>query len=355
MVRKQISRKTPPLLRLSMFGIFAALLIALYILFRIYKTLFLPAVDIHSSTDKILFIKTGSEYAQVISELNKLQILSDAKGFEWLAKKKNYAANIHPGRYRIEKNMTNNQLLNMLRSGTQEPMMVTFNNIRSLADLAGVIDRQLEPDSLEFLAALRDTAIISRYGFTSESFPAMFIPDSYEFYWNTTPKKFIEKMSAGYISFWSKGRYAKAVEMGFTPIEISTLASVVDQETLSDSENPRIAGVFVNRIKAKIPLQSDPTIIFALRDFTMRRVLTKHKSIESPYNTYLHRGLPPGPISIPSVSAIDGVLNYEKHSYLYFCAKDDFSGYHNFAKTLAQHNENARSYQKALNRRKIYN
>jgi UPF0755 protein len=355
MVRKNISRKTPPVLRWSLYAIFAGLVIALYILFRVYKILFLPSVDMGSNSDKFLYIRTGSAYEEVFADLKEQKLLSDEKGFDWLAKKKNYAANIHPGRYRIEKNMNNNQLLNMLRSGTQEPLMVTFNNIRTIQDLAGVIGRQLEPDSLEFLKALSDSKTIADLNFIKESFPAMFIPNSYEFYWNTSVKRFIERMNAEYIAFWSKGRFTKAAEIGFTPVEVSTLASIVDQETLHNDENPRIAGVFINRIKAKIPLQSDPTIIFANENFTIRRVLNKHKSIESPYNTYTHRGLPPGPISVPSVSAIDGVLNYEKHSYLYFCAKDDFSGYHNFAKTLSQHNENARLYQKALNRRKIYN
>ncbi len=355
MARKKISRKTPTVIKLSLYAILAALIVALYILFRVYKAIFLPSVDVENNTDKYLYIRTGAGIEEVMTDIKKLKVLSDEKGFEWLAKKKNYAASIHPGRYRIEKKMTNNQLLNMLRSGIQDPMMVTFNNIRTLEELAGVVSRQLEPDSTEFLKVFRDTKIIADCGFDKETFPSMFIPDSYEFYWNTSPKKFIDRMNAEYIAFWSKGRYSKAGELGFTPVEVSTLASIVDQESLHNDENQRIAGVFINRIKAKIPLQSDPTIIFAWKDFSMRRVLNKHKTIDSPYNTYIHRGVPPGPISIPSISAIDAILNYEKHNYLYFCAKDDFSGYHNFAKSLSQHNENARLYQKALNRRKIYN
>jgi UPF0755 protein len=355
MVRNKISRKTSPILRAGIFALLAALVISLFLLFRIYRTLFFPSVDVGNATDKYFYIHTGSGIEEVLADLTNQQILSDVKGFEWLAKKKNYAANVHPGRYRIKKNMTNNQLLNMLRSGTQEPVMVTFNNIRTLDELAGVIGEQLEPDSIEFLSVFRDTKIMADYNFTKETFPAMFIPNSYEFYWNTSAKRFVERMNTEYISFWSKGRFVKAGDMGFTPAEIVTLASIVDQETLHNEENPAIAGVFINRLKAKIPLQSDPTIIFAFNDFSIRRVLNKQKTIDSPYNTYTHRGLPPGPISIPSVTAIDAVLNYEKNNYLYFCAKDDFSGFHNFARTLSQHNENARSYQKALNRRKIYN
>ena len=355
MVRKKISRKTPPILKISIYAILASLIIALYILFRIYKTLFFPSVDLGNSSDKFLYIRTGSAIEEVMVEIKALKVLNDEKGFEWLAKKKNYASNIHPGRYRIKKNMTNNELLNMLRSGTQEPIMVTFNNIRTLEELAGTIGRYLEPDSAEFIKAFRDTKIINDLNFTQETFPAMFIPNSYEFYWNIPVKKFIGRMNAEYIAFWSGGRFEKAVEIGYTPLQVSTLASIVDQETIFDNENPRIAGVFINRIKSKIPLQSDPTVIFANADFSIRRVLNKHKTIDSPYNTYINGGLPPGPICIPSVSAIDGVLNYEKHDYLYFCAKEDFSGYHNFAKTLSQHLENARLYQKALNKRKIYN
>jgi len=355
MVRKKISRKTPPVLKISFYAVLVALIIALYVLFRVYKAIFLPSIDVKNDTDKYLLIRTGAGIEEVMADIKKLQVLTDEKGFEWLAKKKNYASNIHPGRYRIEKNMTNNELLNMLRSGLQEPVMVTFNNIRTLEELAGRIARQLEPDSTDFLKAFKDTSYVKKYGFSKETFPAMFIPDSYEFYWNTAPNKFIERMSAEYVTFWSKGRFTKAGELGFTPAEVSTLASLVDQESLYNDENQRIAGVFINRIKSKIPLQSDPSIIFAWNDFSIRRVLNKHKEIDSPYNTYKHRGIPPGPVCIPSVSAIDAVLNYEQHSYLYFCAKEDFSGYHNFAKTLSQHNENARSYQKALNRRKIYN
>ena len=355
MVRKKTLRKPHPALKWTMYGVFAAIVLGLYILFRVYKVLFMPSVYIQNETDKYFFISTGSTYEDVIRDLKKEKLLSDEKGFEWLAKKKNYAANIHPGRYRIEKNMTSNELLNMLRAGTQAPMMVTFNNIRTLEDLAGVIGRQLEADSAEFIKVFRDDKLIDSYSFNKETFPSMFIPDSYEFYWNTSPKRFVERMSDEYIAFWANGRLAKSQELGLSPVEVSTLASIVDQESLHNDENRRIAGVFINRIKAGIPLQSDPTIIFAWKDFSMRRVLNKHKEISSPYNTYFHRGLPPGPISVPSVRAIDAVLDYEKHTYLYFCAKDDFSGYHNFAKTLSQHNENARLYQKALNRRKIYN
>ncbi len=355
MVKRKISRKTHPFVRIGMVAIFVALLVSLFLLFRVYRSLFMPSVELdNNETVKYFYIHTGSSFDQVMTDLKNQKILIDESGFEWLAKKKNYTAKIHPGRYRIEENMTNSQLLSMLRSGSQAPLMVTFTNLRSLNDLAGVIGRQLEPDSAEFADLFRDSKMIEDLNFTEERFASMFIPNTYEFYWNTSAKRFVERMNTEYVSFWSKGRSKKAEAIGFTPMEVSVLASIVDQESLHNDENQIIAGVFINRLKAGIPLQSDPTIIFAFKDYSMRRVLNKHKTIDSPYNTYKNRGLPPGPISIPSVNAIDAVLNYEKHNYLYFCAKEDFSGYHNFARTLSQHNENARLYRKALDRRKIY-
>jgi UPF0755 protein len=354
MVRKTLSRKPPKALKFGLYAVFAAMVVSLYFLFRIYRTLFIPSVDVGNNTDVFFYIRTGAGIDEVMNDLKKQGLLSDIKGFEWLVNKKNYAANIHPGRYRIERNMTNNELLNMLRAGLQEPVMVTFSNVRTIESLAGVIGRQVEPDSAEIIKLFKDPATWSKYNFTIETFPAMFIPDSYEFYWNTTPAKFLERMNAGYVAFWSNGRFDKARDMGFTPTEVSTLASIVDQESLLNDENPRIAGVFINRMKAGIPLQSDPTIIFAMGDYSIKRVLNKHKDTSSPYNTYIHRGLPPGPICIPSKNAIDAVLNYEHHRYLYFCAKEDFSGYHNFAETLSEHLDNARKYQKALNKARIF-
>ena len=197
--------------------------------------------------------------------------------------------------------------------------------------------------------------LIDKYGFVRETFPAMFIPNTYEFYWNTSAERFIQRMNGEYKIFWSDDRIAKAENLKLKPVEVSVLASIIELESMHNDENQTIAGVFINRLKKGMPLQSDPTIIFAWQDFSIRRVLNKHREIKSPYNTYRNRGLPPGPICIPSISSIDAVLNYEKHNYLYFCAKDDFSGYHNFAGTLSEHNRNARLYQHALNKRRIFN
>ncbi len=354
MVRRKISRKTPGYMRISLWLIFAAIIFAVVSSVRIYRVLFSPSVEVPEGESVIIYIPTGSDYSSVLSRLEKEKVISDVKGFEWLARKKNYPSNVHPGRYRITSDMSNNELINLLRSGKQEPLMVTFNNLRTLDDLAGVVSEQLEPDSATFARYFHDPQVAEKNGFTAESFPVMFLPDSYEFYWTTSPGEFVQRMKREYIAFWSKGRTAKAEKEDLNPEEVSILASIVEQESLHDDENPLIAGVFINRLEKGIPLQSDPTIIFALGNFDIHRVLNKQKRVDSPYNTYRHKGLPPGPISIPSKSSIDAVLNFKDHDYLYFCAKPDFSGYHNFAKTLAQHNRNARLYQQALNQRKIF-
>jgi len=355
MGKRKISRKAHPAIRISLWITFLALIAGLFLMIKLYRLVFFPSVDMEGKEETFFYIHTGDEYHEVLDNLVNQGIVSDKKAFEWLSKKKNYPSHIHPGRYRITPSMTNNELLNLLRSGKQSPLMVVFNNLRTLPQLAGVVSQQLEPDSLHFLSVFSDRAIMEKYGFNEQTFPAMFIPNSYEFYWNTTAIRFVERMHSEYLIFWAKSRSDKAEKIGLNLIEVSTLASIVDQESLHDDENSRIAGVFMNRLKAGIPLQSDPTVIFAWQDFNIRRVLNKHKAIDSPYNTYKFKNLPPGPICIPSINSIDGVLNYEANNYLYFCAKEDFSGYHNFARTLSQHNHNARLYQKALNQRKIYN
>jgi UPF0755 protein len=352
---RKISRKAHPAVRISMWIIFLAMIAGLVFLVKVYRMIFSPSVIMDGKEESYFYIRTGDPYEVVVMNLLDQGIVKDRTAFEWLAKKKKYPSNIHPGRYMITKGMTNNELLNMLRSGDQTPLMLMFNNIRTLKQLAGVISRQLEPDSSEFLKVFSDPESIARFGFNEYTFPAMFIPNSYQFYWNTSVKKFVERMHSEYLVFWAKGRSDKAEKIGMSLTEVSTLASIVDQESLHNEENERIAGVFMNRIKAGIPLQSDPTVIFAWQDFNIRRVLNKHKKIDSPYNTYKYKDLPPGPICIPSIHSIDAVLNFEANEYLYFCAREDFSGYHYFARTLSQHNHYAGLYRKALNRKRIYN
>lgn len=354
MVRKKTKRKSPIIYRISLWLLLIAIVVAVIFLINLYNSFFTPSVTTNKENTALLYIPTGADFETVLSELGKKNLLTDKTGFIRLAKKKNYTFSVKPGRYRVTNGMSNNELLNMLRSGKQEPVRFMFTHVRSLKDLARIASDQLEPKQIEFSRYLLNDSVPTLFGFTKETFPAMFIPNTYEMYWNTDPEEFAKRMKREYIAFWAGSRSKKAEEIKLTRIEVSILASIVDQESLHDDENATIAGVFMNRIENGIPLQSDPTVIYAVNDFTIRRVLNVHRKIKSPYNTYLNRGLPPGPISIPTIAAIDAVLNYSSHNYLYFCAKPDLSGYHNFARTLSQHNENARSYHNALNRRKIF-
>jgi UPF0755 protein len=241
----------------------------------------------------------------------------------------------------------------MLKAGNQEPVKISFQNVRLKHTLAGMVAKKLETDSALVSQLLDSASFVSKYGFTTDNVYTMFIPNSYEMYWNTSAEKFFLRMHDEYEKFWTPERKAKAEKIGLSPIKVTILASIVDGEALMDQELPIIAGLYMNRLKKGMKLEADPTVIFAANDFTIRRVLNKHLRIGSPYNTYRVTGLPPGPISMPSIKAIDGVLNHSNHNYIYMCAKEDFSGYHNFATTMAQHSINARKFQQALNERNI--
>ncbi|MDF1573104.1 MAG: endolytic transglycosylase MltG [Bacteroidales bacterium] len=352
MLERKRTRSAGKVVRLSLLVVFVGLMVSVIVVFSKYQDVFNENIEIEAGHE-FFYIPTGSAYAEVWGNLEALNILIDKKSFQWVAEKKGYPGNVKPGRYRIEDGMNNNELVNMLRSGNQEPVMVIFNNLRTLEMLAGKVASYIEPDSLELRYHLLDPELPSKYGFTRETFMAMFIPNTYEMYWSSTPEDFTDRMAQEYEKFWEK-RDKKLEDVGLSRVEVSTLASLVDEETLYDEENERVAGVYMNRIQMGMALQSCPTLKFALNDWTITRVLHEYKQVESMYNTYKHKGLPPGPITIPSVSAIDGVLNYEDHNYIYMCAKDDFSGKHAFARTLKQHNENAAAYQRELNKRKIY-
>jgi len=352
MLERKRTRGAGRYVRLSLLIVFVGLMVSVIVIFGKYQDVFNENVDI-SEDHVFLYIPTGSTYAEVWEDIDEMNILLNKKSLEWVAKKKDYPSLVKPGRYRIDDGMSNNELVNMLRSGNQAPVMVIFNNLRTLEQLAGKVARYIEPDSLELRSHLLDPELPAKYGFTRETFMAMFIPNTYEMYWSSSPMDFTDRMAEEYEKFWEK-RDRKLEKLGMDRVEVSTLASLVDEETLYDDENERVAGVYMNRIRIDMPLQSCPTLKYALNDWTITRVLTKYKEVESLYNTYKHKGLPPGPIIIPSVSAIDGVLNYEKHNYLYMCAKADFSGRHAFARNLKQHNRNAAEYQRELNRRGIF-
>lgn len=304
--------------------------------------------------DQDIFVPTGASYQTLIDSLTANRgVIANMETFKRVASLQGTDKQIRPGRYVLTKGMSYKAAARMFKTGTQKPVRVTFNNIRTLDRLAGSISKQIEPDSLSLYYTMIDDSIMLQYGFTAETFPAMFIPNTYELYWNTSPEKFIERMGKEYERFWNEERTARLEQIGMSREEVATLASIIYEETKMSDEMPTVAGVYLNRLRIGMPLQADPTLKFAAGDFTIRRVLNKHKEIDSPYNTYMYGGLPPGPICVPSIKAIDAVLNPQQHDYLYFCARPDFSGYHNFARTLAQHNRNAAEYSAFLNRNGI--
>jgi len=341
-------KKNQILYVLSAFGIVSLLIIAL-----IYRSLF--GISIRTEENKgPLLIPTGATYAQVLDTLRSHLVIRNLKVLNWVAKKKNYPALIKPGRYELGGEMSCIGLINLLRSGRQSPVNVTLNNVRTINQIAGKIGQHLEADSIQIVQYFSDESNFSSDGFTKDNIIALFIPDTYEFYWNTDAKKFYNRMLKEYRSFWNAEHLAKAKEKGLNPIQVAILASIIDDEVVKSSEKPRIAGVYLNRLKRGIPLQACPTIKFALNDFTITRVLKKHLLIDSPYNTYKHSGFPPGPIGCPTTEGLEAVLNAEMHDYLFFAAKADFSGTHNFSRTLSEHNHYAALYQKELDKRKIF-
>lgn len=306
--------------------------------------------------DIVINISTNSNFETVLNEVSPY--LNNINSFEWVAKKKNYPNTIKAGKYRLKKGINNNDLVNLLRSGKQTPIKLSFNNQDTLEKLAGRIASQIEPDSISILNTLKDEAFLNHNNFTLETALGMYIPNSYEVYWNTSAKKFRAKMLKEYKKFWSTKRILKAQKQGLSVNDVITIASIVQKETASTSERPRVAGLYLNRYKNKWPLQADPTIIFALKqklgqDTVIKRVLLKDLDIDSKYNTYKNIGLPPGPISMPDISSIKAVLNPEKHDYYYMCADINNFGKHVFAKTLAQHNRNAVKYQRWISQQGV--
>jgi UPF0755 protein len=304
--------------------------------------------------NQVIFIPTGSSYTQVLDTLKSKLSIKNINAFNWIARKKNYTEAIRPGRYLVGKNLSYNRLINLLRSGRQSPVKVTFSNVRTLNDIAGKFGKQLESDSARIVSFFSNDLNFLNDGFKKENIISIFLPNTYEFYWNTDARGIYIRMLKEFRLFWNDTRLSKAKAEGLTPIEVSILASIIDDEVVKRDEKPRIAGVYINRLKRGIPLQSCPTIKFALNDFTITRVLKKYLLVDSPYNTYKHSGFPPGPIGCPTIEGIDAVLNAENHDYLFFAAKADFSGYHNFSRTLSEHNKYALLYQKELDKRKIF-
>jgi len=318
--------------------------------YNYYIKFFGPNIN---ANKEYLYIHTGSSFNDVFKSLKEGDVLKDTSTFLWAAENMNYPTRVKPGRYRLHQDESNRKFINRLASGTQEPVTVSYRNLRLKEQFAGFIGKKIEPDSTHIIHLLDSSAFVQKYGFTTDNVYVMFLPNSYQMYWNITPEKFFKRMYISYQKFWTPERVQKASDINLTPIQVSILASIVDAEALHDDEMPTIAGLYLNRLNKGMKLESDPSVIFAKNDFTIRRVLSSYLTFDSPYNTYLHTGLPPGPIMMPSINAVNSVLDYNKNNYIYMCAKEDFSGYHNFATNMADHQANARRFHEALNERNI--
>jgi len=319
-----------------------------------YQSIFTSNVKANDAAQVYLTVPTGSTYDNLLNRMEESSILLDFESFKWIAELRNLPKHVYPGRYKIPDGTSNYKLINILRSGAQEPIQLVLQSTRTRAVIASRVSKQIEADSISIRDVLYDNDLLAEYGLNRETWMTVFIPNTYELYWNTSAEQFLARMVKEHQRFWNKERLAKADKLNLTTREVSTLASIVQQETVKKDEQAKVAGVYLNRIRMGMKLDADPTLIFAVGDFTITRVLNEHKKINSPYNTYKHAGLPPGPICIPTISNIDAVLKDERHKYIYFCAKEDFSGYHNFARTLGQHQVNAAKFRRELNRRKIW-
>ena len=338
--------------RLLYIGFLVALMVSATCGTIVYCMLFLP--NFTPLETKYIHIYEGNKnFNAFCAELSDSAGCRNIEYFKFLANFRKYPENMKSGRYAIEPGMNNNTLLNILRRGQQAPIRLTFNNIRLVGDLTERLTSQLMIENDDLLELFADDAFCESMGFNATTIKTMFIPNTYEVYWNIPADKLIERMKREYSIFWNDERRKKAESIRLSPVEVSILASIVEEETASPDEYSIVAGLYINRLYKGMPLQADPTVKYAVGDFSLKRILFVHLEIDSPYNTYLYGGLPPGPIRIPSPRCIDAVLNHAKHNYLYMCAKEDFSGRHNFAVTLAEHSRNAAKYHAELNRRRI--
>lgn len=304
--------------------------------------------------DDYLYIRTGSTYADVQKSLSEGGFIKNMNSFDQVAKRADYPNKVKAGKYKINKGMSNYNIVRRLRNGDQEPVKLVINKLRTKRDLVRLVSKKLEADSMEFLALLNDNGYLSKYDLDSNTSMAAVIPDTYEFLWNTSAEKTFARLAKYYTQYWNDERKQKASAKKLSPKQVVTIASIVEEETNKNDEKGNIASVYMNRLKIGMRLQADPTIKFAVGDFSLRRIGGVHMQNPSPYNTYRYAGLPPGPICTPSKKTLEAVLNAPDTKYIYFCAKEDFSGYHRFASSYAEHQQNARVYQKALNARGIH-
>lgn len=324
--------------------------------YYIYQTIFGPNTAF-SEAEKEVLIGSDDTYKEVYFQLKPL--LKNPDGFHQVANKKKYSTNVKPGRYLLQKGMNNNELVNTLRSANQ-PVKVSFNNQDFPELLAGRISAQIEADSLSILKAIKDESFLQKQNLSEANSLDVYLPNTYEMYWNTSAEEFRARMLKEYNQFWNETRKNKAAKLGLSPQQVVSLASIVQKETAKVDERPKVAGVYLNRLQQGMKLQADPTVIYALKktqnnfDTIIKRVLYKDLEIDSPYNTYKYEGLPPGPIAMPDLNSIEAVLNAEEHDYYYFVADLERVGYHKFAKTLAQHNRNSAVYRQWMNSQKVY-
>lgn len=323
--------------------------------FRVYTTFFTSNTNFDTETYEVFIPSTADYNAAFLVVADGVE---DRDALHQTAVRKSYHTNVKPGRYILRKGMTNNDIINTIRTQNQ-PVKVRFNNQERIEDLAGRLAQQVEPDSITLLTVMKDADFLKEHGFTQETALSMYLPNSYDSYWNTTAQQLRDKMLQAHKDFWNEDRLAQAQKIDLTPQEVYTVASIVQKETAKTDERPRVAGVYMNRVNRGMKLDADPTVIYAKKleenDFSqvIKRVLYADLTIDSPYNTYKYASLPPGPIVTPDLNAIDAVLNYEKHDYYYFVANVENFGYHKFAKTLSQHNANAAAYRRWVSRQGI--
>jgi len=313
-----------------------------------------------SGETRYVYIDNDDNIDSVIQKLDTISRGTSMRAFRIPAAATRYAGNIHTGRYKLDPSESTFTTFRKMRNGLQEPVRLTVPSVRTLDRLAAELSQQLMADSAEIAHALHSDTICTHLGYDTTTVATMFIPNTYEVYWNISTERLLTKLNFEYRKFWTDERKAKAEAIGLTQTEVSTLASIIDEETANNAEKPMIAGMYLNRLNYRseeypdgMPLQADPTVKFALKDFSLHRIYHNMLATDSPYNTYTNTGLPPGPIRIASVAGIDAVLNPVHHDYLYMCAKEDFSGTHNFARTYQEHLRNAARYSRALDERNI--
>lgn len=331
-----------------------SLLLLLIAAISFYYILLAPNVRLQDQQkEAYLYIHDNDSFEDVVKQLTAKEFLLNTGTFATVAKALNYTEQVRPGGYKVKEGMSNLTLVRKLRNGLQDPVHVTFNNIRTKEQLAARLSDELMADSASIIELLTDNNMLAGYGLTTETAVSVFIPNTYEFFWDTDARELFERMIKEYDRFWTEERKARAASIPLTRTEVITLASIVEEESNKRHELSIIAGLYINRLKIGMPLQADPTVRFAINDFKIKRVLFGHLKAQSPYNTYVNKGLPPGPIRLPLTTSIDAVLNYAKHDFLFMSAKETFNGEHNFAKSHSEHVNNARKYRRALDARGI--